>query len=310
MYRLCLVARRLGHALRGAPGRRGEHHAVAALLAQPQDGADYRRLSRAGAARYDHDLGVDGARYRLALRLGEGHLHFAFEPRYRGVRVYGFAVVWLFGDAAQVFRRVGLRVVEGGKVDGAFVLAAAGDFLDDDVSREARLLYARSRNFFRDAELFRGERGEHFARHVDVALAREVVERVVYSRRDAVGRVVRHAELLRYRVGGGEAYALHVERYLVRVGLHHLERRRAVFFEYAHRVARADAVALEEHHDLAHVALFAPRLPRRLGLRAADALDLGEAHRVVVEYLRRLRAEFLDYLARRRGAYAAYEAGA
>ena len=132
----------------------------------------------------------------------------------------------------------------------------------------------------------------------------------MYSSRDAVGRVVRHAELLRYRVGGGEAYALHVERYLVRVGLHHLERGGAVFFEYAHRVARADAVALEEYHDLAHVALLAPRLPRRLGLRAADALDLGEAHRVVVEYLRRLRAEFLDYLARRRWAYAAYEAGA
>ena len=304
------MTRRLGHALRGAPGRRGEHHTVAALLAQTHDGADYRRLSRAGAARYDHDLGVDGARYRLALRLGEGHFHFAFEPRYCGVRVDGFAVVGLFGDAAQVFRRVGLRVVEGGKVDGAFVLAAAGGFLDDDVSREARLLYARSRYFFRDAKFFRGERGEHFARDVDVALAREVVERVVHSSRDAVGRVVRHAELLRYRVGGGEAYALHVERYLVRVGLHHLERRGAVFFEYAHRVARADAVALEEYHDLAHVALLAPRLARRLGLRAADALDLGEAHRVVVEYLRRLRAELLDYLARRRGAYAAYEAGA
>ena len=118
-----------------------------------------------------------------------------------------------------------LSVVEGWKVDGALVLAAAsGNFLDDDVPGKPCLFYAVGGCLLRDAELFRGERGEHFARDVDVALAREVVERVVYARRDAVGRVVRHAEFLRYRVGGGEAYALHVERYLVRVGLHHLER--------------------------------------------------------------------------------------
>ena len=155
MYRFRLVARRLGHALRGAPRRRGEHHAVAALFAQPQDGADYRRFSCAGTACYDHNFGVDGARYRLALRLGEGHFHLAFKPRYRGFGVYRFAVVWFFGDAAQVFRRVGLRIVEGWEVDGlVFFSLFAGNFLDDDVSRHARLLYALRRGFFRDAEVF------------------------------------------------------------------------------------------------------------------------------------------------------------
>ena len=63
-----------------------------------------------------------------------------------------------------------LRTLLRGKVS-----LFAGNFLDNDVSSHTRLLYALRRGFFRDAEFFRGERGEHFPRDVDVPLARQIV---------------------------------------------------------------------------------------------------------------------------------------
>ena len=89
------------------------------------------------------------------------------------------------------------------------------------------------------------------------------------------GRLL-YPELHRYRVGGPELHAADVPGQTVRVLRHDLDGVRAVGPEYPHRPRRADAMAMEEHHDLADDLLLGPGVGDALRPHPADAGHLAQ----------------------------------
>src|ERR1035441_7428835 len=87
-------------------------------------------------------------------------------------------------------------------------------------------------------------------------------------------RVVRDADLLRDLVGGLEADAVDVLGQAIRVHLDLIDRALPIRLANPHRPAGADAVAVEEHHDLADHLLLRPRLLDALAALWADAVHV------------------------------------
>ena len=79
------------------------------------------------------------------------------------------------------------------------------------------------------------------------------------------------------RIGRTEPDAPHVAGQPVRILGHHLDGLVTVGLEDADRTRRADAVRVQEDHDLAHGLLFGPARHDLRGSPRADAGDLGEA---------------------------------
>ena len=131
-------------------------------------------------------------------------------------------------------------------------------------------------------------------RHEHVAVAALLVEHVAHARLRARRRVARHAQRRRQLVGRQEADAPHVEREAVRVLAHARDRRGAVLLVDARRERGRDAVALQEDHHLAHLALRAPGRADGARARRPDARHLADAARVAVQDLQRLDAEAID----------------
>ena len=86
-----------------------------------------------------------------------------------------------------------------------------------------------------------------------------------------------HANLLRDAIGREEPDATDVARQAVRILGEHLDRIGAVGPVDAHGAARADAMRVQEHHDLAHGALALPVLHDAARADAADPRDVQQA---------------------------------
>ena len=108
---------------------------------------------------------------------------------------------------------------------------------------------------------------------------------------------LRDAELHRDGVGGHETDAADVAREAVRVLRHHLHGIGAVGPEYPHRPRRADAVAVQEHHDLADHLLLGPGVGDPLRPHLADADHLAQPFRLGLDHVEDLLAERPDQLA-------------
>jgi len=78
-------------------------------------------------------------------------------------------------------------------------------------------------------------------------------------------------------VGGLEADAADVAGQAIRVLRHHLHGVDAIGLENPHRARSADAVAVQEHHDLADDLLVGPGADDALGAHRADARNLPQA---------------------------------
>ena len=78
-------------------------------------------------------------------------------------------------------------------------------------------------------------------------------------------------------VGGLEADAADVARQAVRVLRHDLDGVGAVGLVDAHRPRRADAVAVQKHHDLADDLLLGPGGDDAIRTHRADAVDFPQA---------------------------------
>ena len=105
------------------------------------------------------------------------------------------------------------------------------------------------------------------------------------------------AELHRDGVGGHETDAADVAREAVRVLRHHLHGIGAVGPEYPHRPRRADAVAVQEHHNLADHLLLGPGIGDPLRPHLPDAGHLAQAFRLGLDDVEHLLAERPDQLA-------------
>ncbi len=97
---------------------------------------------------------------------------------------------------------------------------------------------------------------------------------------DADHRRLLDAEPEGDRVGGLEADAADIARQAIRVVGHDLDGIGAVGFVDPHRTGRADAVAVQEHHDLAPDLLLGPGRGDTPGADGPDAIDLAHPVRL------------------------------
>jgi hypothetical protein len=104
------------------------------------------------------------------------------------------------------------------------------------------------------------------------------------------------AELHGDGVGGLEADAADVARRAIWVFRHHLDGVGAIGLEYSHGPRRADAVAVEEHHDLAHDLLFGPGRDDTLRAHRSDPVDLTQAVGLGLDHVKYVLAEDSDQL--------------
>ena len=110
----------------------------------------------------------------------------------------------------------------------------------------------------RDLEQLLGQRRQLLGRQAAMALVHGLGQRVGDPGAHPDHRGLLDAELHGDRVGGLEADAADVARQPIRVLGHDLDGVGAVGLEDAHRPRRADAVAVQEDHDLAHDLLLGP----------------------------------------------------
>src|SRR6266436_5493922 len=100
-----------------------------------------------------------------------------------------------------------------------------------------------------------------------------------------------YAKLHGDSVGGLEANATNVARQAVRVFRHDLHGVGTVGLIDAHRPRRADAVAVQEHHDLADDLLFGPGIGDAFGTYQANAGHLTQAFGLRLDRVEHLLTE-------------------
>jgi hypothetical protein len=122
-----------------------------------------------------------------------------------------------------------------------------------------------------------GQRQQVSFRQATIAILHRLQQGVGDAGSSAQHRGLRNTEPLSELVGRLEAYAGNVARQTIGVLPHQWHRIGTVGLEDAHRASRADAVALQEHHDLANGLLLAPAGRDALKTRLADAVDLEQA---------------------------------
>src|SRR5665213_2434765 len=110
-----------------------------------------------------------------------------------------------------------------------------------------------------------------------MALVHRLRQRVGNAGADPDHRRLLDAQLHGDRVGGLEANAADVVRQPVGVFRHDLHGVGAVCLVNAHRAGRADAVAVQEDHDLPHDLLLGPGVGDPFGSDRTDARDLAQA---------------------------------
>jgi hypothetical protein len=106
------------------------------------------------------------------------------------------------------------------------------------------------------------------------------------------------AELHGDCVGCPKSNAADVARQPVGVLTHDLEGIGAIGLVDPHRSCRADPMAVQKDHDLAHDLLLGPGCADPEGAERADALDFAQAIRLCFDDVKNLLAECLDHLLR------------
>ena len=124
---------------------------------------------------------------------------------------------------------------------------------------------------FGDFQQFDGQRHQFLGGQAAMALVHRLGQRIGDAGAHPDHRRLLDAELHGDRVGGLEADAADVAREAVRVFGHDLDGIRAVGLVDADCARRADAVAVQEDHDLAHDLLLGPGVGDALGADRADA---------------------------------------
>ena len=134
--------------------------------------------------------------------------------------------------------------------------------------------------------------GEHAVlRESAVALACQLFEGIFERRPGPERGIAIDAHVLGKLVGGLKADAPDVAGQAIRVLLHFLDGLVAVGLVDARGLARAEAVGVEEDHDVAHGLLLLPAFANRLDAIGADALDLFQERGAFVDDLQGAIAE-------------------
>ena len=253
-----LVAGRLLHPPRRAPGRRAERQAQARRLGLGDDPLRAERLADARAAGEDRDAGGEGAAHRRPLLVGQPVAAVGFARLLAGVVV---ELGRLRRPLAQ--RRRHRHLAGQGR------LAVDGLALEDEAGGAGEHLGIGG-----EPEQPRRALGQLGQRQEAVALLLGLGQRVDGGRLRPPGRLRRHVGGERDLVGAGEADAGHLgqpvgvlvqdgHRALAEAGV---DRRRQV----------GEAVRRQLHVEVADGAARVPRFGRRRSLVLADAAQRGE----------------------------------
>ena len=127
-----------------------------------------------------------------------------------------------------------------------------------------------------------------------MALVRGRLEREGDTGPDALRGGLFHPELGRDGIGGLEADPAHILGQPVGVLGHDLDGLIAVGLEDAHRPRRADAMCVQEDHDLPHRLLLGPARHDAGGSHRTDAGNLGEALGIGLDDLEGIHAKGSD----------------
>ena len=148
----------------------------------------------------------------------------------------------------------------------------------------------------RDFEQRDGERHQFLGGQAAMALVHRFGQRVGDAGAHPDHRRLLDAELHGDGVGGLEADAADVARQAIRVLGHDLDGIAAVGLEDPDRARRADAMAVQEDHDLPHDLLLGPGAGDALGAHRADAGHLAQTIRLGLDDVEHFVAERLDHL--------------
>ena len=144
---------------------------------------------------------------------------------------------------------------------------------------------------------FGRERSQLFFRQAAMTLVHRFGQRIADARADPDHGRLLDAELHRDGVGGHEADAADIPGEPVGVLRHDLHGIGAVGPEYPHRPRRADAVAVQEHHDLADHLLLGPGIGDPLRPHLPDAGHLAQPFGLRLDHVEDLLTERPDQLA-------------
>ena len=283
---------RFGHALGGAAGRGAQQQAHALGGQDAQDRVDDGRLADTRAAGDDEHLRQQGQPDRGDLAFGQRQAGLLLDPRQRLLRVDVGPGQRSVGQAQYPLGNDLLGPVEAGEEDAGRL----ADRVGDDRSLGQFEIERGLDQLLRDLEQLDGQRHQFLGGQAAMALVHRLGQRVGDPGAHPDHRRLLDAELHGDRVGGLEADAADVAREPVGVLGHDLDGIGAVGLEDADRACGADAMAVQEDHDLAHDLLLGPGAGDALGAHRADAGHLAQPIGLGLDDVEHLLAERLDHL--------------
>ena len=263
---------RLGHALGGAAGRGAQQQLHALCREDAQDRLDDRGLADARPAGDDQHLGHQRQPDRGDLALGKRQAGPLLDPRQRLVRVDPGPGQRAVRQPQQPLGDDPLGPVQARQKHARRLADPVGD----DRALGQLQIERRADQLLRHLEQLLGERDQLVGRQAAMALVHGLGQRIGDAGAHPDHRGLLDAELHGDRVGGLEADAADVARQPVGVLGHDLDGVGAIGLEDPHRPRRADAMAVQEHHDLAHDLLLGPGVGDALGAHRADARHLAQ----------------------------------
>ena len=297
---------RFGHALGGAAGRGAQQQAHALGGEDAQDRVDDGGLAHARPAGDDQHLRQQRQPDRGDLAFGQRQAGLLLDPRQRLLRIDVGPGQRAVGQAQEPLGDDLLGPVEAAEEDAGRL----ADRVGDDRALGQFEIQRGLNQLLGDLQQLDGERHQFLGRQAAMALVHRFGQRIGDPGADPDHRRLLDAELHGDRVGGLEADAADVARQPIGVLGHDLDGVGAVGLEDAHRPRGADAVAVQEDHDLAHDLLLGPGVGDALGAHRADAGHLAQPVGLGLDDVEHLLAERLDHLLGVDRADAADHAGA
>ena len=257
-----------------------------------QDRVDDGRLAHARAAGDDEHLRQQGQPDRGDLALGQRQAGLLLDPRQRLLRIDVGPGQLSVDQAQEPLGNDLLGAVEAGEEDAGRL----ADRVGDDRSLGQFEIERGLDQLLGDLQQLDGQRRQFLGGQSAMTLVHRLGQRVGDPGAHPDHRRLLDAELHGDRVGGLEADAADVARQAIGVLGHDLDGIGAVGLEDAHRACRADAVAVQEDHDLPHDLLLGPGVGDALGAHRADAGHLAQAIGLRLDDVEHLLAERLDHL--------------
>ena len=299
-----LPAGELGHALGGAPGRRGEKAVELHIVIEAQYGLNDRRFAGAGAAGHGKQPPLTGEADGLLLLRGIAHAGFPLQFRDTLVHIF-LRRDSVLRHGAERCGGIGLGLIQPPEIHRVH---ACHDLLHD-LALVGENVEAFLGGLSLHADELRRGSNELFPREEAMAVI-EIMYHFKNERRgDARRTVLLKAERERERVRLVKLPADAVGRDDVGVGFHEFERAVAIELIKAHGVFGLEAVRGKKLHQKAHAGLAAERFGNVPRAARTDALDLSELFGAVGQNFQRVRTETVHEHRRRCRADAAHRAG-